>query len=94
MTVAALPRSSWATGLLWDYHHGDRHSSLVALVCGADRDELHEGLTGALLTDAELARPDRWSGYPDPFGEWHEDPCSGDLEPSGPTGSAGGAEHA
>lgn len=65
--------------LYWDDQFGDRHISLTALVCGADPDEITRALTGALLTDEELSRPDEWADYDDPFGDWHEDPCE-DLE--------------
>jgi hypothetical protein len=33
-------------------------------------------LAGALLTDGEMLAPDEWIDYPDPFGDWHEDPCT------------------
>lgn len=59
----------------WDDRFGDRHVSLTVLVCGARPSEIVEGLRGALLTDAELGRPDDWADYPDPFGDWHEEPC-------------------
>ena len=48
---------------------------MAVLVCGADRAEIVDALNGALLTDDEMARPQSWSGYDDPFGDWHEDPC-------------------
>jgi len=61
--------------LLWSDDHGDRHTSLTVLVCGARADGIRDALHGALLTDAELAAPHEWSAYPDPLGEWHQDPC-------------------
>lgn len=62
--------------LIWDYRHGDRHTSMTALVCGADPSEILEALQGALLTDDEMDRPDDWRRYDDPFGDWHTDPCA------------------
>lgn len=60
----------------WDERFGDRHIALTALVCGASPETITAALSGALLTDAELASPWEWAAYPDPFGQWHEDPCS------------------
>ncbi len=59
----------------WDERFGDRHISMTVLVCGAHPTEIDSALRGALLTDDELARPGDWSRYPDPFGDWHADPC-------------------
>jgi len=82
--LAALDRSDLAyadperqaiAALHWDERHGDRHVSLTILVCGAQSDEIVDALQGALLTDDELARPEEWSRYDDPFGDWHRDPC-------------------
>jgi G3E family GTPase len=61
--------------LLWDFKFGDRHTSMTVLVCGADPAAILGALDGALLTDEEMAAPQRWSRYDDPFGDWHEDPC-------------------
>ena len=61
--------------LMWEHRFGDRHTSMTVLVCGADQDKIVDALNGALLTDDEMARPQSWSGYHDPFGDWHEDPC-------------------
>jgi G3E family GTPase len=66
-------RALAATG--WDDRFGDRHISMAVLVCGARPAEIDSALRGALLTDHELARPGEWSHYPDPFGDWHADPC-------------------
>ncbi|MGU3502294.1 ribosome hibernation factor-recruiting GTPase MRF [Mycobacterium sp. C31M] len=60
----------------WDDRFGDRHIALTALVCGAAPEVITGALNRALLTDAELADPDTWADYPDPFGDWHEDPCA------------------
>lgn len=59
----------------WDDRFGDRHVSMAILVCGAQPAEIDSALRGALLTDHELSRPGEWSRYPDPFGDWHADPC-------------------
>ncbi|WP_066902421.1 ribosome hibernation factor-recruiting GTPase MRF [Mycolicibacterium houstonense] len=67
----------------WHPEFGDRHISLTVLVCGARPGEIIEALDAALLTDEELARPDQWADYPDPFGDWHEEPCQpGTDEPA------------
>lgn len=68
--------------LTWDEHHGDRHTAMTILTCGASAAEIRDGLEGALLTDDELAAPQDWIGYDDPFGDWHEDPCEALAEDS------------
>jgi G3E family GTPase len=62
-------------GLTWDTRYGDRHTSLVALACGARPEDIRRALGAALLTDAEMADPGKWRHFADPFGDWHEDPC-------------------
>ncbi|WP_099244387.1 ribosome hibernation factor-recruiting GTPase MRF [Mycobacterium sp. shizuoka-1] len=62
-------------GLIWDDRYGDRRTAMVALACGADPDEITATLRAALLTDDEMAHPERWPRFGDPFGDWHEDPC-------------------
>ncbi|MDR3662597.1 MAG: GTP-binding protein [Mycobacterium sp.] len=64
--------------LRWDRDSGDRHTAMTVLVCGARPDDVTDALNNALLTDAEFATPHAWSGYPDPFGDWHEEPCTRD----------------
>jgi G3E family GTPase len=61
--------------LMWDQRFGDRHTAMAILLCGADAAEIHGALADALLTDDEMLAPQRWTDYPDPFGDWHEDPC-------------------
>lgn len=61
--------------LLWEYQHGDRHTAMTVLVCGADPADITKALNAALLTDAEMADPGSWASYDDPFGDWHQDPC-------------------
>lgn len=64
----------------WHPEFGDRHISLTVLVCGARPGEIIQALDAALLTDEELARPDQWADYPDPFGDWHEEPCQPETD--------------
>jgi len=59
----------------WDDRFGDRHISIAVLICGGQPADIDSALRDALLTDHELARPGEWSQYPDPFGDWHADPC-------------------
>ena len=61
--------------LMWDNNFGDRHTSMTVLVCGARPEEVLAVLDSALLTDDEFARREAWAYYPDPFGDWHEEPC-------------------
>jgi G3E family GTPase len=71
--VYVEPERRALAGLIWDDRYGDRRTSMVIVVCGAQRTEIEEALESALLTDDEMGRPEHWSGYPDPFGEWHEE---------------------
>lgn len=82
LTYADPERRALAAAF-WDDELGDRQVSLTVLVCGAEPDEIAEGLRGALLTDDEWARPDEWPGYHDPFDDWHEDPCEDMAERAG-----------
>ncbi|HEY1840586.1 MAG TPA: GTP-binding protein [Mycobacterium sp.] len=61
--------------LMWEHRFGDRHTSMTILACGADPVVIADALNGALLTDDELAHPDSWRQFDDPFGDWHQDPC-------------------
>src|SRR5882757_2205194 len=70
------PQRRAFSNLMWDRRFGDRHSAMAVLVCGADPAEIRDALTGALLTDHEMAVPGEWNDYPDPFGEFHQDPCA------------------
>lgn len=67
--------------LEWDAIHGDRHTSMTILVCGADVTEIVDALRGALLTDDELDGPAR-TPYDDPFGDWHDDPRAEPAQPA------------
>lgn len=62
--------------LRWHPHFGDRAQELVVVTHRASPSEIESALTGALLTADELAAgPEAWATYPDPFGEWHIEPC-------------------
>jgi G3E family GTPase len=61
--------------LMWENRFGDRHTSMTVLLCGAAAADITDALNSALLTDDEMACPQSWSHYEDPFGDWHEDPC-------------------
>lgn len=61
--------------LMWVYPLGDRHTAMTVLVCGADPTDIVNALNAALLSDDEMASPQRWQSYVDPFGDWHDDPC-------------------
>ncbi|KAA1250451.1 GTP-binding protein [Mycobacterium simiae] len=61
--------------LIWEYRFGDRHTAMTVLVCDADPDEITGALQAALLNDEEMADPQSWRDYDDPFGDWHTDPC-------------------
>jgi G3E family GTPase len=62
--------------LIWGYPHGDRHTSMTVLVCGAEPADIIDALQGALLTDAEMQRPQDWGRYEDPF----HDTLEGDAD--------------
>ncbi|GLY64793.1 hypothetical protein Atai01_14120 [Amycolatopsis taiwanensis] len=66
--------------LRWHPVWGDRAQELVIVTHQAETAEIEQALQGALLTDAELADGhQKWALYPDPFGEWHEEPCDDDV---------------
>ncbi|KMO69957.1 ribosome hibernation factor-recruiting GTPase MRF [Mycolicibacterium chlorophenolicum] len=85
------PERRAMAGLMWNHRHGDRHTSLAVLTCGATAREIRDVLAGALLTDAEMDRPHEWPGYGNPFGDWHADPCD-DAVPALQTEREGRAE--
>ena len=65
-----------AAALRWDPLHGDRDTALVVLLHRQSPEVVTAALTAALLTDDELATgSDAWAQLPDPFGDWHSDPC-------------------
>ncbi|MCQ4118220.1 ribosome hibernation factor-recruiting GTPase MRF [Rhodococcus tibetensis] len=67
--------------LCWDEKFGDRHSSMVVLVHAADPSDIDRTLQWALVTDDELADEAAWESWPDPFGQFHEDPCESSESP-------------
>ncbi|MHA0289465.1 ribosome hibernation factor-recruiting GTPase MRF [Mycobacterium sp. C3-094] len=69
------PERRAMAALMWDPRHGDRHTSLAVLTCGAHDGDITRALRDAVLTDDEMNDDDEWSGYADPFGDWHADPC-------------------
>lgn len=99
--MAAMTESQWAyvdpvrsalAAATWDEQFGDRHTSIVVLTCGAQRSAIVEALSGALLTDREMQRPDQWSKLIDPFGDWHEEPCRSMVELGGAATETGEGE--
>ena len=86
----ADPQRRVMADLIWTCQHGDRHTSLVVLVCGADESEIVDALGGALLTDDEFGCPEQWAEYDDPFGDWHIDPCGDMTAPITPGDREGG----
>ncbi|OBJ82135.1 ribosome hibernation factor-recruiting GTPase MRF [Mycobacterium asiaticum] len=81
--ASADPERRLFAELVWEYRHGDRHTAMTVLVCGADPIDVRTALHDALLTDTEMADPGRWGDYPDPFGDWHQDPCHETPDASG-----------
>lgn len=74
------PERRAMASLTWDPYYGDRAQDLVVIAHLASPEEITAALRGALLTDSELALGERqWAEFPDPFGEWHSDPCE-DVE--------------
>ena len=69
------PERRALAGLIWDDRYGDRRTTMAVLVCGADPEQITATLRAALLTDDEMAHPEHWPRFGDPFGDWHEDPC-------------------
>ncbi|MFZ2175957.1 MAG: GTP-binding protein [Rhodococcus sp. (in: high G+C Gram-positive bacteria)] len=78
--------------LCWDERFGDRHTSMVVLVHAADPSEIDRTLQWALITDEELADEAGWHRWPDPFGEFHEDPCESSESPYAQNESKEGRE--
>lgn len=74
--AAVSPERRTLASLRWDSLFGDRAQELVVVTDQATPDEIEAALNGALLTEEELAAGEQeWLRYPDPFGEWHEEPC-------------------
>jgi hypothetical protein len=83
--LAALPSDQWdevqphrrlRASLHWDDYYGDRMQELVAITHDANPRDILHALRDAVLTDDELAAgSSTWDTYPDPFHDWHTDPC-------------------
>ncbi|MGV9835400.1 ribosome hibernation factor-recruiting GTPase MRF [Nocardia niigatensis] len=73
------PERRALAALRWHEHFGDRHTSLVILVAGADPEEVRHALHWALVDEDELRQvrfaPERVALWADPFGDQHEEPC-------------------
>lgn len=101
--LAALDESTWddwsaerraMAALRWDPYYGDRAQELAILSHETDPDEITAALNAALLTDAELAEgAERWRELPDPFGDWHVEPCDDRAPSDHETESTIGGEH-
>jgi hypothetical protein len=83
----ADPTRRALAALRWDDTFGDRDISLVILAHDADPADIRHALHWALVEDDELRlverAPERVALWPDPFGAWHEDPCTGtELDPA------------
>jgi G3E family GTPase len=90
--LAAAPTTRRALAALsWDERFGDRHTSVVVLAHAADPAEIDRMLRWALVTDDELAAPGEWSGWADPFGTVHVDPCGENEAPYAETDYRGEA---
>jgi G3E family GTPase len=72
----AGPDRRVGAALRWHEEFGDREQQLVVLTHEAAPTDLVVALTGALVTDEELAAGEAaWRLWEDPFGFWHTDPC-------------------
>ncbi|OZM72415.1 cobalamin biosynthesis protein CobW [Amycolatopsis antarctica] len=77
------PERSALAALRWDPEFGDRAQELVVVTGHATPEEVGSALDAALLTDNELGGgPTAWLAYPDPFGDWHEEPCEDNDVPA------------
>jgi G3E family GTPase len=56
---------------MWHPDFGDRHNELAVLGLHLDVAGFQQELRGCLLTDEELAHPQRWPSFPNPF-KWPE----------------------
>jgi G3E family GTPase len=75
--LVALPEDRWdeasdqrrlAAALEWDPYYGDRDTHLVFIGLDLDVAQLHQQLSGCLLTDTELAAGETvWRSFTDPF---------------------------
>lgn len=68
----ADPDRCAAASLRWDPYYGDRDQELVVITRFADPAEITAALSGALVTDEELALIAELD-FADPFADWHEE---------------------
>ena len=102
--LATIEESTWdeesperraMAALRWDPYYGDRAQELAILTHQADPNEITAALNAALLTDAELAEGrEHWRQLPDPFGDWHVEPCDDRAASDQDTESTTGGERA
>lgn len=72
---AVPPERRAVAAMGWHPRYGDRAQDLVVLAHDADPDAIAATLSGALLTEAEVAAgAEAWRALPDPFGWWQTDP--------------------
>jgi G3E family GTPase len=99
--LATLRAQQWAdidperqvrASLSWDEYYGDRMQEIVVIAHEASPGDIVRALRSAVLTDDEIAAGEvAWRTYPDPFGEWHSDPCAdGDSVQAAETGRDSG----
>ncbi|MGW0892323.1 ribosome hibernation factor-recruiting GTPase MRF [Saccharopolyspora sp. NPDC002578] len=87
------PERQVKASLNWDDYYGDRLQELVVIAHEAKPGDIRDALLAALLTDEELALGEAaWRDFPDPFGEWHEDPCAEDEPEQAPASRERGGD--
>lgn len=72
--TGAEPERSALAAATWHPRYGDRRQEITVVAHDLSPGTVTEMLTGALLTDDELAAEKLWAGWPDPFAERHVDP--------------------
>ncbi|MGY1814567.1 ribosome hibernation factor-recruiting GTPase MRF [Blastococcus sp. SYSU D00820] len=78
------PERRVAAALRWHEVYGDRDVDVVVLTHRQSPAAVTAALRSALVTDEELAAgQSAWSRWPDPFGDWHEDPCEASTPAEG-----------
>lgn len=72
---ADVPEEEWPQEMyaelsqMTQHPHGDRRQELVFIGMEMDKDSIHHLLDGCLLTSDEMAIPEVWEGFDDPFAE-------------------------
>lgn len=74
---AATPQNEWPQDLTretldvgWAEPYGDRRQELVFIGLRMDSDLLRRELEACLLTDSEMAQPEKWNRLEDPLPTW------------------------